>query len=264
MRSSNWPAANSSSRSSSTARADCSVQSSLVNAGVLDHPISGQPSVAFVTYGSAKLRNLRARPHLAVTFRSGWSWATVEGRRRADRPGRSASPRRRRTATSMLARHLRRRRRSTRRLGRVRPHHDRARTRRRVRRRRRASTATDGARSHREDLRLVGERLELQGVAGRVVEEHRPLLAGLAGEAHVRLDDEFGARGAQPLGESVEVVDRRGSARSAARARRGRRPGCGSARSPTGDEWVTIWCPRKSQSTHVSALRPCAQPSVCP
>jgi PPOX class probable F420-dependent enzyme len=64
----------------STARADCSVQSSLVNAGVLDHPISGEASVAFVTYGAAKLRNLRARPNMAVTFRSGWSWATVEGR----------------------------------------------------------------------------------------------------------------------------------------------------------------------------------------
>ena len=63
-----------------TARADSSVQSSLVNAGVLDHPITGEPSVAFVTYGAAKLRNLRARPHLAVTFRSGWAWATVEGR----------------------------------------------------------------------------------------------------------------------------------------------------------------------------------------
>ena len=63
-----------------TVRADSSVQSSLVNAGVLAHPITGEPSVAFVTYGPAKLRNLRARPNLAVTFRSGWAWATVEGR----------------------------------------------------------------------------------------------------------------------------------------------------------------------------------------
>ena len=62
-----------------TARADSSVQSSLVNAGVLNHPITGEPSVAFVTYGAAKLRNLRARPRLTVTFRAGWEWATVEG-----------------------------------------------------------------------------------------------------------------------------------------------------------------------------------------
>ena len=63
-----------------TVRADSTIQSSLVNAGVLNHPTSGQPAVAFVTYGAAKLRNLRARPQVALTFRSGWSWATVEGR----------------------------------------------------------------------------------------------------------------------------------------------------------------------------------------
>ena len=39
----------------------------------------GQPVLAFVTYGATKLRNLRARPQLAVTFRSAWAWATVEG-----------------------------------------------------------------------------------------------------------------------------------------------------------------------------------------
>jgi PPOX class probable F420-dependent enzyme len=36
--------------------------------------------LAFVTYGRVKLANLRARPQIAVTFRSGWQWATVEGR----------------------------------------------------------------------------------------------------------------------------------------------------------------------------------------
>jgi PPOX class probable F420-dependent enzyme len=62
-----------------TLRADSTIQSSLVNAGVLDHPLTDQPVLAFVTYGAAKLRNLRARPQLAVTFRSSWSWAAVEG-----------------------------------------------------------------------------------------------------------------------------------------------------------------------------------------
>jgi PPOX class probable F420-dependent enzyme len=62
-----------------TLRDDSTIQASLVNAGVLDHPVSGEPALAFVTYGAAKLRNLRARPQVAVTFRSGWSWATVEG-----------------------------------------------------------------------------------------------------------------------------------------------------------------------------------------
>lgn len=63
-----------------TLRADSTIQSSLVNAGVLNHPVTDKPAVAFVTYGAAKIRNLRARPQVTVTFRSGWSWATVEGR----------------------------------------------------------------------------------------------------------------------------------------------------------------------------------------
>src|ERR1700760_2389848 len=62
-----------------TARADGTVQASLVNAGVLPHPVDGQPVLAFVTYGKVKLANLRNRPALAVTARAGWSWATVEG-----------------------------------------------------------------------------------------------------------------------------------------------------------------------------------------
>jgi PPOX class probable F420-dependent enzyme len=63
-----------------TLRADDTIQASLVNAGVLAHPASGQPVLAFVTYGRVKLANLRARPQVAVTFRTGWQWATVEGR----------------------------------------------------------------------------------------------------------------------------------------------------------------------------------------
>ena len=62
-----------------TLRADGTIQQSLVNAGVLDHPITAEPVLAFVTYGPAKLRNLRARPALTATFRAGWSWAAVEG-----------------------------------------------------------------------------------------------------------------------------------------------------------------------------------------
>ena len=52
----------------------------LVNAGVHPHPVTHRPTLAFVTYGRVKLANLRARPQLAVTFRKGWQWATVEGR----------------------------------------------------------------------------------------------------------------------------------------------------------------------------------------
>ena len=62
-----------------TVRADATVQASVVNAGVLPHPFGGEPVVAYVTYGPTKLRNLRVRPRTAVTFRSGWEWATIEG-----------------------------------------------------------------------------------------------------------------------------------------------------------------------------------------
>ena len=64
----------------STVRADGTVQASLVNVGILAHPESGQEVLGFTTYGKVKLANLRARPQLAITFRKGWQWATVEGR----------------------------------------------------------------------------------------------------------------------------------------------------------------------------------------
>lgn len=62
-----------------TARADGTIQSSVVNAGMLKHPVSGDSVVGFVTYGPAKLGNLRRRPHATVVFRAGWEWAAVEG-----------------------------------------------------------------------------------------------------------------------------------------------------------------------------------------
>ena len=63
----------------STVRSDGTVQSSVVNAGLLAHPVSGAEVIAFVTYGAAKLRNLRFRPQVTLTFRAGWQWAAVEG-----------------------------------------------------------------------------------------------------------------------------------------------------------------------------------------
>lgn len=62
-----------------TTRADGSVQGSVVNAGVLPHPVSGEEVVAFVTYGRVKLANLRARPRATLVFRAGWDWGAVEG-----------------------------------------------------------------------------------------------------------------------------------------------------------------------------------------
>jgi PPOX class probable F420-dependent enzyme len=64
----------------STTRADGTIQSSVVNAGVLPHPVSGEPVVAFVANGSShRLANLRVRPGITVALRAGWRWAAVEG-----------------------------------------------------------------------------------------------------------------------------------------------------------------------------------------
>jgi PPOX class probable F420-dependent enzyme len=63
----------------STLRADSTIQSSVVNAGVLSHPISGTEVVGFVTYGRTKLSNLRSRSQLSITFRAGWQWVAVDG-----------------------------------------------------------------------------------------------------------------------------------------------------------------------------------------
>lgn len=64
----------------STLRSDATIQSSVVNAGVLAHRVGGADVVGFVTYGKAKLANLRTRPQVSITFRAGWKWVTVEGR----------------------------------------------------------------------------------------------------------------------------------------------------------------------------------------
>lgn len=64
----------------STLRGDGSIQSSVVNGGVLDHPAGEGRVVGLVAMGSSqKLRNLRADPRVTVVVRAGWRWATVEG-----------------------------------------------------------------------------------------------------------------------------------------------------------------------------------------
>jgi PPOX class probable F420-dependent enzyme len=55
-------------------------QSSVVNAGVLDHPVSGEPVVALVALGgSRKLRHLVRDPRAVVVFRDGPRWTAVRG-----------------------------------------------------------------------------------------------------------------------------------------------------------------------------------------
>lgn len=63
-----------------TYRPDGSAQASVVNAGMLEHPVTGKLVVGFVARGGArKLANLRLRPRMTVVFRSGWEWVAVEG-----------------------------------------------------------------------------------------------------------------------------------------------------------------------------------------
>ncbi|SRR6266568_1335919 len=63
-----------------TQRRDGSPVVSVVNAGVIHHPVTGELVVGFVARGGArKLANLRARPHATIAFRSGWEWIAVEG-----------------------------------------------------------------------------------------------------------------------------------------------------------------------------------------
>jgi len=63
-----------------TTRPDGSVHTSVVNAGVLDHPVTGVPCVGLVARGDArKLAHFRRTGRAAVVFRAGWEWVAVEG-----------------------------------------------------------------------------------------------------------------------------------------------------------------------------------------
>jgi PPOX class probable F420-dependent enzyme len=65
----------------SVTRGDGTISSSVVNAGVLPHPVSGETVVGMVVRGGTrKLANWRARPYANVVIRSGWQWAAAEGR----------------------------------------------------------------------------------------------------------------------------------------------------------------------------------------
>jgi PPOX class probable F420-dependent enzyme len=61
-------------------RSDGGIASSVVNAGVLEHPVAGDPVVGFVVAGNArKAVHLRNDPRCTVVWRSGWRWLGVSG-----------------------------------------------------------------------------------------------------------------------------------------------------------------------------------------
>jgi PPOX class probable F420-dependent enzyme len=63
-----------------TKRPDGEPAVSLVNAGILAHPVSGETIIGFVSRGrTAKLTNLRASPNATMVFRAGWEWISVSG-----------------------------------------------------------------------------------------------------------------------------------------------------------------------------------------
>ena len=60
-------------------RADATLHTSLVNAGLVTHPVTGHTVVGYVTYGRVKLRNLRDRPATSLLWRAGRRWVAVDG-----------------------------------------------------------------------------------------------------------------------------------------------------------------------------------------
>ena len=64
----------------STAQADGRVLSSLVNCGLIDHPVSGEVRLAMVSGGgAARLGHIRRGSEVTVAVTRGWNWAGVTG-----------------------------------------------------------------------------------------------------------------------------------------------------------------------------------------
>jgi len=63
-----------------TVRASGEPAVSVVNAGILPHPVTGQQVVGLVSQGDTpKLGNLRAHARATLVFRAGWQWVSVAG-----------------------------------------------------------------------------------------------------------------------------------------------------------------------------------------
>ena len=64
----------------STTQADGRVLSSLVNCGVIAHPVSGEQRVAMVSGGdAARLGHVRRGSEVTVAVTRGWNWVGVTG-----------------------------------------------------------------------------------------------------------------------------------------------------------------------------------------
>ena len=64
----------------SITRSDGTVSSTVVNAGLLPHPVDGEIVLGFVIRGSAfKRKRLLADGRVTVAIRAGWNWQAIEG-----------------------------------------------------------------------------------------------------------------------------------------------------------------------------------------
>ena len=64
----------------STVQADGRVLSSVVNCGVVDHPDTAAPVVAFVSMGTAaRVGHIERGSQVTVAVRRGWQWVSVTG-----------------------------------------------------------------------------------------------------------------------------------------------------------------------------------------
>lgn len=64
----------------STTQADGRVLSSIVNCGVIDHPVTGETCVALVAIGSAaRVGHVRRGSQVTIAVRRGWNWVSVTG-----------------------------------------------------------------------------------------------------------------------------------------------------------------------------------------
>lgn len=64
----------------STTQKNGRVLSSVINCGVMDHPVTGAPCAAFVAVGgSARLAHIRRGSPVTLVARRGWQWVGVTG-----------------------------------------------------------------------------------------------------------------------------------------------------------------------------------------
>lgn len=64
----------------STTQADGRVLSSVVNCGVMAHPVTGEECVALVSRGdAARLGHIRRGSEVTILARRGWTWRAVTG-----------------------------------------------------------------------------------------------------------------------------------------------------------------------------------------